>query len=62
MGAAPLGQPAALGPVGALIDGNVATWALSETMHRVEMRREGVREEIARFRDTVAVQVGWPLR
>jgi alpha-galactosidase len=47
-------------PVGALIngtDGNVATWALSETMHRVEVRREGVREESARFRGTVVVQV-----
>lgn len=47
-------------PTGALIDGtdgNVATWALSETLHRVEVRREGVREESARFRGTVLIRV-----
>lgn len=47
-------------PVGCLVDGldgNVVTWALSETLHRVEVRREGVREESTRFRGTSVVHV-----
>jgi alpha-galactosidase len=47
-------------PVGSLVDGangNVITWALSETLHRIEVRREGVREESSQFRGTFVVQV-----
>ncbi len=47
-------------PVGALVDAadrNVASWALSETARRLEVRREGIREESARFRCTLTVPV-----
>lgn len=47
-------------PVGSLVDGtdrNVITWSLSETLHRIEVRREGIREETSQFRGTFVVQV-----
>ncbi|GAA5190564.1 hypothetical protein GCM10023322_46010 [Rugosimonospora acidiphila] len=47
-------------PVGCLLDGadgNVVTWALSETLHRIEVRREGIREETTQFRGTSVVHV-----
>ncbi|BCJ27746.1 glycoside hydrolase family 36 protein [Actinocatenispora sera] len=47
-------------PVGALVDAadrNVACWSLSETSHRIQVRREGIREESARFRCTVRISL-----
>jgi alpha-galactosidase len=47
-------------PVGCLLDGadgNVVTWALSETLHRIEVRREGIREETTQFRGTSVIHV-----
>jgi alpha-galactosidase len=47
-------------PVGCLLDGtdvNVVTWALSETLHRIEVRREGIREETTKFRGTSVIHV-----
>ncbi|HEY3505059.1 MAG TPA: glycoside hydrolase family 36 protein [Actinocatenispora sp.] len=47
-------------PVGSLVDAadrNVASWALSETSRRIQVRREGIREESARFRCSTTVPV-----
>jgi alpha-galactosidase len=47
-------------PVGSLVDAadrSVLTWAISEMLHRVEIIREGVREEDAVYRITVAIPV-----
>lgn len=45
-------------PVGSLVDAadrSILTWALSELLHRVEVIREGVREEDAAYRITVTI-------
>jgi len=53
-------SPLRSAPVGSLVDAtdrNVATWALSATTQRVRVRREGIREEAARFRGTIVIPV-----